>query len=473
MTKIRRRRTLVKRFFCFRFLIKKIQLQTIARHFSLMFIIQDLENMACHSAVPPSLKVSYKCTFMRAFMLGTGARCCLLLVAVTRTPVPSIVMTSCDQKVEPLTVANYRFGLRLLKILPSPPHENVFFSPYSVSTAMGMTFVDAMGETRQELSQGMGYSAVGLKDSDVLGAYRLQTNRQRALQSNSTLDIFNAAVVDESLNLLGTYEAQLNASFKAELLKVDFQKEGQAAIDIINQWVDRKSRQKIRSLFDAPLNPDTRLVTLNAIYFKGYWDKQFKKENTGTETFLNGGTTTVEVDTMSGTMPVRHLSFKNLGVDVAELPYKDGDYTMLILLPEKQDGVEVLKQNLTEDLLEDIERQLENRRVLVFLPKFKLETEYLLKDHLRSLGIQRIFDSRADLSGITGHKDLFVSAVVHKAVVEVNEEGTEAASVTAVRCKKKCKSVPKYDFLVDHPFLFFIQNSRTEDVLFAGQVNHS
>ncbi|CAN7936930.1 unnamed protein product [Ixodes hexagonus] len=386
--------------------------------------------------------------------------------------VPGVVMAICDPKLEPLTVVNNRFGLRLLKILPSPPHENVFFSPYSVSIAMGMTFMGAMRETRQELSQGMGYSAAGLRDSDVLGAYTLQTNRLRALQSNSTLDLFNAAAIDKSLGLLGTYEAQLKGAFNAELIEVDFQNEGQAAVDVINQWVNRKSGQTIQSLFDAPLDPDTVLVLLNAIYFKGFWDKQFKKEHTGKETFLNGGTTPVELDTMSGTMPVRHFSFKNLGVDVAELPYKDGDYTMLILLPEKQDGVEALKQNLTEGLLEDIERQLENRGVLVFLPKFKLETQYQLKDYLESLGIRRMFDRRADLSGIAGAKDLRVAAVIHKAVVEVNEEGTEAASVTAVRIVKKSASVPKHTFEVDHPFLFFIRNSRTKEILFAGQVNH-
>ncbi|CAN7995728.1 unnamed protein product [Ixodes hexagonus] len=378
-------------------------------------------------------------------------------------------MASCDHKVEPLTVANNRFGLRLLKILPSPPHKNVFFSPYCVSTAMGMAFAGAMGATRQELSEGMGYSAAGLKDSEVLQAYTLQANRQRALQSHSTMDLFKAAAVDESLNLLDTYEAQLKSSFDAELLKVDFEKEGQAAINIINQWVDRKSRQMIQSLFDIPLHPDTGLVLLNAIYFKGTWNTQFKKEYTGKDIFLNGGTTPVEVDTMSTRIPVRHLMFERLGVDVTELPYKDGDYSMLILLPYKDDGVEELKQNLTEDLVEDIAGQLKNDNVLVCLPKFKLETAYLLNDQLESLGIRRIFDRHADLSGINGGYDLFVSAVVHKAVVDVNEEGTEAASVSAVVIKKK-SSGP--EFLVNHPFLFFIRNPRTKDVLFAGQVNH-
>ncbi|KAG0425645.1 hypothetical protein HPB47_027198 [Ixodes persulcatus] len=542
----------------------------------------------------------------------------------------SLLVTCWSLKEEQLTLANNRLGLQLLKALPSSTQENLFFSPYSVSSVMGMAFAGARGDTRHELSQGLGYATAGFQDSDILDAYALHTHRLRSLESNSTLEVANAAAVHERFALQSAYELQLAGSFTAMLLKVNFENGGRDAVDTINRWVKLRTHEKIPRLFNAPLESSTRLVLLSAIYFKGKWEKEFEKNDTEKRTFLNGGTIPTQVDTMTGLVPVRHQSFESLGVDMAELPYQGGDYSMVILLPKQNDGVEVFKQNLTDVLIKDMASQLVDRQVRVFLPRFKLETEYSLRNPLENLGIRRIFgpdadlsgitedndiqvsavvhkafvkstfdvanaaaiherlsllsayestldstfhaqllkvdfvnggqaamdeinrlvllnaiffkgvwstkfdesattkkqflnggttptqvdtmtksirigyksfptmrlevaelpyaggnynnlknlgitemfSAQADLSGITSDADLTVSDVVHKAVVEVNEEGTEAAAATGVVAVNRLSGVPSLEFNVNQPFLFFIRNTQTQDLLFAGQLNH-
>ncbi|CAN7936935.1 unnamed protein product [Ixodes hexagonus] len=370
-----------------------------------------------------------------------------------------------------LTAASNDLGFRLFPLLPSSPDKNVFFSPYSLSIAMGMAYAGARAETQDELYEKMGFANAGLSKEQVLPAFASQTQRHESAQSNTTVDVANSAAIDLSLSLLNEYEDILRNNFKAELQKVDFQEAGQAAIDVINHWVKENTHEKIEKLFDEPLSSATRFVLLNAIYFKGAWETEFAKSRTEKRPFLNGGVTEAQVDTMYGHIPIRHKSFPNLGLDVAELPYRGGDYSMVILLPKQNTGVEALKGNLTIDQLRNLLDHLEEREVDVFLPRFKLETKYSLKDILPKLGITRIFDG-ADLSGISGDTSLKVSDVVQKAVVEVNEEGTVAAVVSGVIGVIRASVVPNYEFRVDHPFFFFIRNRHTREVLFGGQVNH-
>ncbi|CAN7936923.1 unnamed protein product [Ixodes hexagonus] len=374
------------------------------------------------------------------------------------------------QEADKLTFANNHFGFRLLVALPSSAQENVFFSPYSVSTAMGMAYAGARGGTQRELFQSLGYSAAGLADNQVLGAYAQHTGRLVSTPSNATLDIANAAAIHDKLSLVEAYERTLTQSFGAKLQKVDFVSAGQAAIDHINGWVKQKTHGKIEKLFEEPLESDTRLVLLNAIYFKGAWNTEFKKSHTAKRTFYNGGVTPKEVDTMNGNLEIGYSLFRDLQLEVADLPYRGRDYSMTILLPTQRDGVEAIKRNLTLESFRSLVSGLRPLKVNVSLPKFKLETEYSLKKPLQTLGITHIF-SDADLSGINNSRDLYVSKVVHKAVVEVNEEGSEAAAVTGVVTVTRTSGRSRV-FKADHPFLFFIRNTLTNDILFAGQVNN-
>ncbi|CAN7936936.1 unnamed protein product [Ixodes hexagonus] len=448
-------------------------------------------------------------------------------------PFLSLLALCCAEDDAKLTAASNNFGLRLFPLLPSSPDENVFFSPYSLSIAMGMAYAGARADTEQELYEKLGYANAGLTKEQVLPAFASQTQKHKSAQSNTTVDVANSAALHLRLPLLDEYENALRNTFNAELQKVDFEEAGQAAIDVINHWVKEKTHDKIEKLFSEPLSPLTRFVLLNAIYFKGAWETEFEKRRTEKKPFWNGGVTQAEVDTMFGHIRIRHNSFPDLGVDVAELPYRGGDYSMVILLPQQNTGVEALKTNLTAHQLNTLLDELVERPVDVSLPsletymeryaerllglrpvsdaaiiaensaipvalrlkshasfsffnacfeatglptnftsyRFKLETQYSLKDTLHKMGITRIFDE-ADLSGITGDTSLRVSDVVQKAVVEVNEEGTVAAVVTGVIGGFRLSLVPNFEFKVDHPFVFFIRNRHTGAILFGGQVNH-
>ncbi|CAN8033017.1 unnamed protein product, partial [Ixodes persulcatus] len=362
----------------------------------------------------------------------------------------------------------------LLQSLEGFTKTNILFSPYSVSTAMGMIYVGARGETQREL-----YHAAHTKDgadggdSDrVLQAYADHAEQLQVGQSQSTFDVANAVAIQERLSLLSAYESTLDSTFHAQLLKVDFVNGGQAAINEINRWVKQKTDDKIDKPFDGPLDPDTRLVLLNAIVSKGVWSTKFDKSATTKNKFLNGGTTLTQVDTMTKSIRIGCKPFPTIRLEVAELPYAGGNYNMVILLPRGNEGIEGFKHSLAETYLQDIIGHVEPRKVTVSLPKFKLEAEYSLKDNLNNLGITEMFSAQADLSGITSDADLTVSDVVHKAVVEVNEEGTEAAAATGVVAVNRLSGVPSLEFNVNQPFLFFIRNTQTQDLLFAGQLNH-
>uniref|UniRef100_A0A147BPH4 Putative serine proteinase inhibitor n=1 Tax=Ixodes ricinus TaxID=34613 RepID=A0A147BPH4_IXORI len=368
--------------------------------------------------------------------------------------------------------ANNRFAVDLIKGLPSSPEKNIFFSPYSISTAMGMVFAGARGETLKNLYDGFGYLRSGLKEDWVLQAYADHAEQLQVGQSQSTFDVANAAAIHERMSLLSAFESTLDSTFHAQLLKVDFVNGGPAAVDEINRWVKQKTHDKIDALFDGPLDPVTRLVLLNAIFFKGVWSTKFDESATTKKQFLNGGTTPTQVDTMTKSIRIGYKSFPTMRLEVAELPYAGGNYSMVILLPRGSEGIEGFKHNLTENHLQDIIGHVEPRQVTVSLPKFKLEAEYSLKDNLKNLGITEMFSAQADLSGITSDADLTVSDVVHKAVVEVNEEGTEAAAASGVVAVNRLVAVPSLEFNVNQPFLFFIRNTQTQDLLFAGQLNH-
>ncbi|EEC08061.1 serpin-2 precursor, putative, partial [Ixodes scapularis] len=263
-----------------------------------------------------------------------------------------VLVVSCKAQEElKLTLANNRFGLRLFHALPSAAEVNVFFSPYSVSTAMGMTYAGARRDTAEELFRGLGYSASGLTAPQVLDSYARHTQRLLSSESQSTLKVANGVAIQENLTLLDSFRNTLESSFNAEVHQVDFVHRKQDAFELLNRWVKQKTSDKIDKLFDEPLSPATKLVLLNAIYFKGVWNTQFRRVFTQKRKFWNGGVSPTLVDTMMQNMHVGYGSFGDLDVDVAELPYRGRDYSMVILLPKRNDGVDRLKGNLTVEIM--------------------------------------------------------------------------------------------------------------------------
>lgn len=373
------------------------------------------------------------------------------------------------EKETKLVAANNDFAIQLLKLLPSRPDENVFFSPYSLSAALGMTYVGARGATLQQLSEVLGYKAAGLADADVQIAFANQNNRLQSQGSQAGLEVANSAAVQEGFNILDTYYAALNHTFNAHVFTVDFEHNAQQAVDTINAWVKQATHGKIDKLFAEPLDTSTRLVLTNGIVFKGLWARQFRPELTQKRPFYNGGTQPTQVDMMFQRLEAKRAFSEELHANILELPYREGDYSMLIVLPTERDGVEALKQVLTIGKIEAAVASLRNLTAAVSIPKFELDKMNPLKEKLVDLGLGKMFGD-ADLSGITGGRELVVSDVIQRAVVKVDEEGTEAAAATGVVSVNRIGSEP-FRFTADHPFLFFIRNTVTHEIFFAGQLN--
>lgn len=366
--------------------------------------------------------------------------------------------------------ASNDFAFRLLQPLSGSQLDNVFFSPYSVTTALGMAYAGSYGMTRRELHEALKYNLVGIAEDKVVGAHA-EHGRRLLEPSNSTLKIANAVVLDHKLDALSSYLKALKNGFGAELLKADFTKDEKVAIDIINAWVSQKTQKKISKLFDEPLPSFTKLVLLNAIFFKGTWLNKFDRSKTAKAPFHMADGRSVKVDTMQGTVKAGYAYSRDIGATVLDLPYNGLDYSMSIFVPRNGTDIGVLRRRVNLETVKDALSRLREVSIKVHLPRFKLEEKYDLKEVLPRLGIKRIFNAgEADLSQINGEKGLFVDQVVHKAVVEVNEEGSEAAATTAVTVNTRTITGP-HELHVDRPFVFLIRNRRIGDVLFVGLVN--
>ncbi|KFU92069.1 Leukocyte elastase inhibitor B, partial [Chaetura pelagica] len=291
------------------------------------------------------------------------------------------------------------------------------------------------------------------------------------------LRLANRLFGEKSYSFLPDFLANTQKFYGADLATVDFLQACDEARKEINQWVEEKTEGKIPSVLpEGSVDSRTRLVLVNAIYFKGNWAEKFREARTTDMPFrLNKNERkTVKMMYQKNEFPFGYFPDKKLRV--LELPYDGKELSMIILLPDDIEddstGLQQLEKQLTLEKLQEWTRpeNLYSDDVCVHLPKFKLEESYDLQSDLRALGLLDVFDSgKADLSGMSGARDLFVSKVVHKAFIEVNEEGTEAAAATAVRFQYCCGRMNQPYFKADHPFLFFIRHNPTRSILFLGR----
>ncbi|KAH6925768.1 hypothetical protein HPB50_009826 [Hyalomma asiaticum] len=288
-----------------------------------------------------------------------------------------------------------------------------------------------------------------------------------------TLDVANRLYVEKTYDILDEYLSALRISYNTTIVPVDFNCGAEAARLAINAWVEEATKSKIRELLPfGEVDSDCVLILVNAIYFKGLWEEQFKPE----------ATTLKEFHVSKGAAKKVHMMYKqaefkvniecgDLNATAVEIPYKGGKTSMVIILPREVNGLPHLEAALTPSKLSDIFVGLETAVVELSLPRFRVDLSVNIKNVLQSMGVQDLFSHNADLSGIGGAKDLVVSAAFHKSFVEVNEEGTEAAAATAVVKKKKKKRIISVtEFVVDHPFIFIIKCSDQDVILFAGSV---
>ncbi|MCC7156781.1 MAG: serpin family protein [Bryobacterales bacterium] len=369
---------------------------------------------------------------------------------------------------DPAAAANAinRFGLALHKVLPKPT-ENLVYSPFSVAAAMSMTLAGARGRTASEIA-----SALSLQHPDTIHAdlKDLMAGLITGAGSSDKLAIANALWPQQGANILTPFLETVRQNYQAESKALDFQRAAEPSRQEINRWVADHTAGKILDLLGpGTITPLTRLVLTNAIYFKGSWASAFDPTRTSDEPFyLNGGST---VSTPMMHRDGRYAYSANGDMQVLELPYKDGRLSMVIVLPAKKDGLAKLESQLTDENLRKWAAAGPARTVHVALPKFKLGSAFSLNDALRQIGIRDAFSDAADFSGINGQKNLSLTAVVHKAMIEVNEQGTEAAAATGAVIGLTSTMRPEPDvFRADHPFLYLIRDRKTNCLLFAGRV---
>ena len=346
---------------------------------------------------------------------------------------------------------------------------NLFLSPYSISTALAMTSAGARGETADQMAKVLCLPASG---GTIHAAYSALQSDLNAAGAKGAFDLVvaNRLWGQKGYKFLPDFLQLLDTSYSAGLEPLDFAADTEGSRKTINAWVERETRDKIKDLLKpGVLDAMTRLVLTNAIYFKGKWASEFDKKLTRDEDFFVTPEKKVAAPLMRQTAEFGY--FDGGEMHALELAYQGDRLAMVVLLPKSKDGIEGLEAALTPNMLEGTCAGLRRREVQVALPRFKTTAEFSLKDTLVAMGMADAFDpGRADFSGMTGAKDLSISAVVHKAFVDVNEEGTEAAAATAVVARMTAVAEPPPEFRADHPFLFLIRDTKTGAILFLGRI---
>ena len=333
-----------------------------------------------------------------------------------------------------------------------------------------MTYLGAKGNTAEQMAKVLQFQSeadIHKDEKTFLGALNSTSDGQNELLTANRL------FAHKHFEILRSFAEASRDFYDAEVALVDYVGDTEGARNTVNAWVEEKTKEKIKDLI-APgvFSQDTRLTLVNAVYFKGMWQNQFEEERTADEAFTVSPTKEVKVAMMHKSADYKLLEEAALGCQVLEMPYVGGKMSMVIFLPYEPDGLSKLEGSITPEMLKISLSDLSTahlQEVEVALPKFKLMEQFSLSSVLSTMGASDMFDpGRADFSGITaGPEAVFVSEVVHKAFVEVNEKGTEAAAATAVVANFCC--LPP-SFIANHPFLFLIRHNESGAILFLGRM---
>jgi serpin B len=344
---------------------------------------------------------------------------------------------------------------------------NVFFSPDSISTALGMTYAGARGTTAEEMAKTLHFTLDRDRLDHAFHTLLAQRNGETKKRGYE-LHAANALWGQKDFGFLPAYLKLMQVDFGAELRQLDFRADPELARQTINAWVEQQTKDRIKELLKPSMvRSDSRLVLTNAIYFKGDWDLQFRKDFTRPEPFQTLADKRQDVPMMHQTSHFKYLDSATF--QALELPYKGKELSMVVLLPKKPNGLAELEKKLTAANLAHVLGQMKMEEVVLSLPKFKATCEYDLGGTLGAMGMPLAFSPEADFSGMNGERNLFIGTVVHKAFVDVNEEGTEAAAATGVVMRLAAAPV-RNEFRADHPFVFLIRDTRSGSILFLGRL---
>lgn len=408
-------------------------------------------------------------------LLQTFAQTLFIILSACAASLP----TSSTAQVQPLVAGNTAFALNIYAQLGTNS-GNIFFSPYSISTCMAMIYTGARGNTEAQMSRVLGFGTNQQQFASTFG--QLQNALLSDQQTNAIeLNMANALWTQLGFPFLPAFLQTATNQYQANVNQADFITNPEAVRQSINTWVAQETQDKIQDIL-APksITAATRLVLANAIYFKGAWTYTFDETNTSIQPFYLSSTSEVQV-------PLMHQPFVDVGNKMSpmfryvqnpdfqalELPYGSNQISMLLLLPTRIDGLGDLEQKLTPSFLSNVLAQMPLQQVEIFLPRFTNESSFNLGSTLSQMGMPDAFaQGVADFSGMDAMHDLFLSFVIHKAWVQVEETGTEAAAATVGGASTSGRIPPPPPFRADHPFVFFIRDTQTGSLLFMGRLTN-
>lgn len=379
----------------------------------------------------------------------------------------SVPALGCNTKEEPVSVnqANNAFTLDVYKEIKGK-EGNLFISPYSITSALTMTYAGANGVTAKEMADVLRLSKV---EKPHVQFKELRKKLESA--EGVSLHVANSLWPQKGYTFLKSFLTLSKENYDVDIEAVDFKKAAEKARVKINKWVAEKTMDKIPELINpGMLTSLTKMVLVNAIYFKGDWATPFSKNGTTTEVFYMADGAKVKTKLMYKSAKYNYKEV--LGLQVIEFPYTDPNLSMVVLLPNKKDGIKALENELTSENITKWTENLSERKVDVHFPKFTLESDFLLGKTLQHMGMKTAFSGGlADFSKMDGkEKNLFIGDVIHKTFIAVDEKGTEAAGATAVVMRAYAsKPVENPKFRADHPFLYLIKEKKSNTILFFGR----
>ena len=338
-------------------------------------------------------------------------------------------------------------------------NENLLLSPVSTYYALMMAYDGSKNKTKAAFEK-----VLHLQKSDVIGNDYLKDFLSKT-DSNEVFKVSNSIWLDNKMQVKNRYRQVVFDKYSSDFNRTDFT-DVRSSVSAINSWVDEKTNHKIGEIITAEdVTPSTRLVLLNAVYFKGKWKNRFQKDKTVSSTFFTSSEEQYKDNFMTMVESVPY--YENDNYQFIEKPYAESDLSFCILLPKKIFGIDELERNINSDFFEKIIDSAQLTQVSLSIPKIKLESSVELSDALKKAGLASAFSEDADFSGIT-EAPLALGKVIHKTFIELDEERTEAAAATAATVR--ITGLPSYRvFKADHPFLFFIKDNRSKAILFIGR----
>jgi len=392
----------------------------------------------------------------------------LIPVLLQATPIPT---KGGAPLVTHLSDAINKMTANLYSAIRNDDASNIVVSPYSIHTAVSMLYHGTKGLTKTQLERALGFNGITEESVKTENRALLRSYRRRKLELNNTkIEIANSLFADDTFPVDTDYQTLLKEFYLTKVRTVDFA-DGKNSVATINSWVKNKTQNLIEELLmPDSVDADTKMVLLNAIYFKANWLIPFDPLDTTKALFHKSVNESVETDfmTLDSELDIGFLDKSNK-VSVVGLPYEDDNYQMLLLIPEQQDDLEKLEKQIFDTDLKSISSNLINVRTLLTLPKFKVGYETSLKAAFKKMGAHQVFNERADLSPISNVTGLLVQDILHKAQIEVNEEGSEAAAVTGIFVGIRVSAKPAV-INVDKPFMFVIHDKANNIPLFIGKI---